>query len=87
VPASRDLDVTIEFMEGLVPAIRLRGRAAIIGRPLNATAVATPEGLKVDEHSRDLNRAARWFFYNLACSCSLIGNSTAPRFALEKALP
>ena len=84
--SQRDLDVKIEFMEGLVrrdpdyvDALQLlgdhytqRGRYA--------------EGLKVDEHLARLEPRSPLVFYNLACSCSLIGQFDRAALALEKAL-
>jgi tetratricopeptide (TPR) repeat protein len=84
--SQRDLDVTIEFMEGLVrrdpdyvDALQLlgdhytqRGRYA--------------EGLKVDERLARLEPRSPLVFYNLACSCSLIGQFDRAALALEKAL-
>ena len=77
--SQRDLDAKIEFMEGLVrrdpdyvDALQLlgdhytqRGRYA--------------EGLKVDERLARLEPRNPLVFYNLACSYSLMDNSTAPR--------
>ena len=82
----RDLDTRIEFMEGLVrrdpdyaDALQLlgdhytqRGRYA--------------EGLKVDERLSRLEPHDPLVFYNLACSCSLIGQFDRAVFALQKAL-
>ena len=82
----RDLDTSIEFMEGLVrrdpdyvDALQLlgdhytqRGRYA--------------EGLKVDERLSRLEPRDPLVFYNLACSCSLTGQFDRAALALEKAL-
>lgn len=81
----RDLDTSIEFMEGLVrrdpdyvDALQLlgdhytrRGRYA--------------EGLKVDERLSRLEPHDPLVFYNLACSCSLTGQFDRAVFALQKA--
>jgi tetratricopeptide (TPR) repeat protein len=83
---SRDLDVKIEFMEGLVrrdpeyvEALQLlgdhytqRGKYA--------------QGLKVDEQLARLEPHNPLVFYNLACSYSLIGQVDLAASALEKAL-
>jgi tetratricopeptide (TPR) repeat protein len=86
-PASqRDLDIKIEFMEGLVrrdpgyvDALQLlgdhytqRGRYA--------------EGLKVDERLAHLVPGDALVFYNLACSYSLTDQFDRATLALEKAL-
>lgn len=82
----RDLDVKIEFIEGLVrrepdyvDALQLlgdhytqRGRYA--------------EGLKVDEHLARLRPDDELVFYNLACSYSLTEQYDRAALALEKAL-
>jgi tetratricopeptide (TPR) repeat protein len=82
----RELDVKIEFIEGLVrrepgyvDALQLlgdhytqRGRYA--------------EGLKVDECLAHLQPGDALIFYNLACSCSLTEQFDRAALALEKAL-
>ena len=82
----RDLDIRIEFMEGLVrrdpdyaDALQLlgdhytqRGRYA--------------EGLKVDERLSRLEPHDPLVFYNLACSYSLTEQFDRAVFALQKAL-
>jgi tetratricopeptide (TPR) repeat protein len=84
--SQRDLDVKIEFMEGLVrrdpdyvDALQLlgdhytqRGRYA--------------EGLKVDERLARLEPRSPLVFYNLACSCSLTEQFDRAVLMLEKAL-
>ncbi len=84
--SQRDLDTKIEFMEGLVhrdpdyvDALQLlgdhytqRGRYA--------------EGLKVDERLARLEPRSPLVFYNLACSCSLMGQFDRAALALETAL-
>ena len=84
--SQRDLDVTIEFMEGLVrrdpdyvDALQLLGdHYTQRGR--------YTEGLKVDERLARLEPRSPLVFYNLACSCSLIGQFDRAALALEKAL-
>ena len=82
----RDLDVKIEFMEGVlrrdpdyVDALQLlgdhytqRGRFA--------------EGLKVDERLARLEPRSPLVFYNLACSYSLTEQFDRAALALEKAI-
>jgi len=82
----RDLDIKIEFIEGLVrrdpgyvDALQLlgdhytqRGRYA--------------EGLKTDEHLARLRPDDALVFYNLACSYSLTEQFDRAALALEKAL-
>ena len=84
--SQRDLDIKIEFMEGLVQrdpdyadALQLlgdhytqRGRYA--------------EGLKVDERLARLEPRNAVVFYNLACSYSLTDQFDRASVALEKAL-
>jgi tetratricopeptide (TPR) repeat protein len=84
--SQRDLDVEIEFFEGLVrrdpdyvDALQLlgddytrRGRLA--------------DGLKVDERLAQLEPESELVFYNLACSCSLTDQFDRAVLALEKAL-
>ena len=86
-PASqRDLDIKIEFMEGLVrrdpdyaDALQLLGdHYTQRGRYI--------EGLKVDERLARLEPDNAVVFYNLACSYSLTGQFDRAALALEKAL-
>jgi len=84
--SQRDLDAKIEFMEGLVrrdpdyvDALQLLGDH-YTQRGCYA------EGLKVDEHLARLEPRSPLVFYNLACSCSLIGQFDRAALALEKAL-
>jgi tetratricopeptide (TPR) repeat protein len=82
----RDLDIKIQFMEGLVrrdpdyvDALQLLGdHYTQNGRHL--------DGLKVDEHLARLEPRSPVVFYNLACSCSLIGQFDRAASALETAL-
>jgi tetratricopeptide (TPR) repeat protein len=84
--SQRDLDIQIKFMEGLVrrdpdyvDALQLLGdHYTQHGRYL--------EGLKVDEHLTQLEPRNPLVFYNLACSCSLIGQFDRAASALETAL-
>jgi tetratricopeptide (TPR) repeat protein len=86
-PASqRDLDVKIEFVEGLVrrdpdyvDALQLLGdHYTQRGRYV--------EGLKVDERLARLAPDNAIVFYNLACSYALTDQFDRTRLALEKAL-
>ena len=82
----RDLDIKIEFMEGLVrrdpdyaDALQLLGdHYTQRGRYV--------EGLQVDERLARLDPANAVVFYNLACSYSLTDQFDRAAFALEKAL-
>ena len=84
--SQRDLDIKIEFMEGLVrrdpdyvDALQLLGdHYTQCGR--------YAEGLKVDEHLARLEPRRALVFYNLACSCSLMEQFDRAALALEKAL-
>jgi len=83
---SKDLDVKIQFMEGIVrrdpqyvEALQLLGdHYTQRGR--------YEQGLKVDEQLSRLEPANPLVFYNLACSYSLIGEVDLAATALEKAL-
>jgi tetratricopeptide (TPR) repeat protein len=82
----RDLDIKIQFMEGLVrrdpdyvDALQLLGdHYTQHGRYL--------DGLKVDEHLTRLEPRSPLVFYNLACSCSLTAQFDRAASALETAL-
>ena len=82
----RDLDIKIQFMEGLVrrdpdyvDALQLLGdHYTQHGRYL--------DGLKVDEHLTRLEPRSPLVFYNLACSCSLTAQFDRAASALESAL-
>src|ERR1017187_3963935 len=81
-----DLDIKIEFMEGLVrrdpdyvDALQLLGdHYTQHGR--------YTDGLKVDEHLAQLEPRNPLVFYNLACSCSLMEQFDRAALALDKAL-
>ena len=82
----RDLDVRIEFIEGLVrrdpdyvDALQLLGdQYTQRGRFV--------EGLQIDERLSRLEPDSPLVFYNLACSYSLTGQFDRAAEALEKAL-
>ena len=82
----RDLDVKIQFMEGIVhrdpkfvDALQLLGdHYTQRGRFL--------EGLKVDKNLSRLEPGNPLVFYNLACSYSLTGRLDLAAAALEKAI-
>ena len=82
----RDLDVRIEFIEGLVrrdpgyvDALQLLGdQYTQRGRFV--------EGLQIDERLSRLEPDSPLVFYNLACSCSLTDQFDRAAEALEKAL-
>jgi tetratricopeptide (TPR) repeat protein len=83
---SKDLDVKIQFMEGIVrrdpeyiEALQLLGdHYTQRGKFEN--------GLKVDEQLSRLEPRNPLVFYNLACSYSLIGQVDQAAIALDKAL-
>jgi tetratricopeptide (TPR) repeat protein len=83
---SKDLDVKIQFMEGIVrrdpeyiEALQLLGdHYTQRGR--------YDQGLKVDERLSQLEPTNPLVFYNLACSYSLIGEVDLAATALDKAL-
>jgi tetratricopeptide (TPR) repeat protein len=83
---SKDLDVKIQFMEGIVrrdpeyiEALQLLGdHYTQRGR--------YEQGLKVDEQLSRLEPGNPLVFYNLACSYSLIGEVDMAATALDKAL-
>lgn len=83
---SKDLDIKIQFMEGIVrrdpeyiEALQLLGdHYTQRGR--------YEQGLKVDEQLSRLEPHNPLVFYNLACSYSLIGEVDMAAKALEKAL-
>jgi len=83
---SKDLDIKIQFMEGIVrrdpeyiEALQLLGdHYTQRGR--------YDQGLKVDERLSRLEPQNPLVFYNLACSYSLIGEVDLAATALEKAL-
>ncbi|MGD0207471.1 MAG: hypothetical protein ABSC89_07695 [Verrucomicrobiota bacterium] len=84
--SQHDLDIKIEFMKGLVrrdpdyvDALQLLGDH-YTQRGCYA------EGLKVDERLARLEPRSPLVFYNLACSCSLMGQFARAALALEKAL-
>jgi len=84
--SQRDLDVKIEFMEGItrrdpdyVDALQLLGdHYTQRGR--------FPEGLQVDERLARLEPESPLVFYNLACSYSLTDQFDRAAHALEQAL-
>ena len=83
---SRDLDVKIQFMEGIVrrdpeyiEALQLLGDHYTQRGQYG-------QGLKVDEQLSRLEPANPLVFYNLACSYSLIGEVDLAATALEKAI-
>ena len=83
---SRDLDVKIQFMEGIVrrdpefiEALQLLGDHYTQRGQYE-------QGLKVDERLSRLEPRNPLVFYNLACSYSLIGEVDQAAHALNKAL-
>src|SRR5262249_54108431 len=83
---NKDLDVKIQFMEGIVrrdpdyiEALQLLGDHYTQRGKYQ-------EGLKVDERLSHLEPRNPLVFYNLACSYSLIGQVDQAAVALDKAL-
>jgi tetratricopeptide (TPR) repeat protein len=83
---SKDLDIKIQFMEGIVrrdpdyiEALQLLGDHY-------TQRGSYDQGLRVDEKLSRLEPHNPLVFYNLACSYSLIGEVGAAARALEKAL-
>lgn len=83
---SRDLDIKIQFMEGIVrrdpefiEALQLLGDHYTQRGQYE-------QGLKVDERLSRLEPRNPLVFYNLACSYSLIGQVDEAAHALNKAL-
>jgi len=83
---SKDLDIKIQFMEGIVrrdpdyiEALQLLGDHY-------TQRGSYDQGLRVDEKLSRLEPHNPLVFYNLACSYSLIGEVDAAARALEKAL-
>jgi tetratricopeptide (TPR) repeat protein len=82
----RDLNIQIEFLEGLlrrdpdyVDALQLLGDHYTQGGRF-------AEGLRVDERLARLDPHSPLVFYNLACSCSLTDQFDRAALALEQAL-
>ena len=83
---TRDLDIRIEFVEGIVrrdpnyvEALQLLGDHYTQRGKFEA-------GLKIDEKLSNLEPANPLVFYNLACSYSLISDLEMSSVALQKAI-
>jgi len=83
---SRELDVKIRFMEGLVRRDPEYVEAWQILGDHYAQRGKYDEGLKVDERLSRLQPENPLVFYNLACSYSLTGQIDEAAEALEKSL-
>src|SRR6201991_4201046 len=83
---SKDLDVKIQFMEGIVRRDPEYIEALQLLGDHYTQRGKYEEGLKVDERLSRLEPANPLVFYNLACSYSLIGQVDLAATALEKAL-
>jgi tetratricopeptide (TPR) repeat protein len=86
IPLTRDLDIKIEFFEGLirrdpdfVDALQLLGDHYTQRGRIN-------EGLRVDERLARLEPKNPIIFYNLACSYALTENFEGASFALERSI-
>jgi len=83
---SKDLDVKIQFMEGIVRRDPQYIEALQLLGDHYTQRGHYEQGLKVDEQLSRLEPANPLVFYNLACSYSLIGEVDMAATALEKAL-
>jgi tetratricopeptide (TPR) repeat protein len=82
----RDLDVRIEFMEGLVRRDPNYVEALQLLGDHFTQRGKYEDGLRVDEQLSRLEPANPLVFYNLACSYSLLGEVDRAATALDKAL-
>jgi predicted Zn-dependent protease len=82
----RDLDVRIEFMEGLVRRDPNYVEALQLLGDHFTQRGKCEDGLRVDEQLSRLEPANPLVFYNLACSYSLLGEVDRAATALDKAL-
>jgi tetratricopeptide (TPR) repeat protein len=83
---TRDLDVKIRFMEGVVRRAPEYVEALQLLGDHYTQRGQFDQGLKVDERLSRLEPGNPLVFYNLACSYSLCGNVDRAANALEKAL-
>jgi len=83
---SKDLDVKIQFMEGIVRRDPEYIEALQLLGDHYTQRGHYQQGLKVDEQLSRLEPKNPLVFYNLACSYSLIGEVDLAATALEKAL-
>jgi len=82
----RDLDIKIQFLEGLVrPRSRFVDALQLLGDHYTQNGRYL-DGLKVDEHLAQLERAARWCFTISPAVGSLTGQFDRAASALETAL-
>jgi tetratricopeptide (TPR) repeat protein len=83
---SKDLDVKIQFMEGIVRRDPEYIEALQLLGDHYTQRGKYEQGLKVDEQLSRLEPRNPLVFYNLACSYSLIGEVDMAATALDKAL-
>jgi len=83
---SKDLDVKIQFMEGIVRRDPEYIEALQLLGDHYTQRGKYQQGLKVDERLSHLEPRNPLVFYNLACSYSLIGEVDQAANALDKAL-
>ena len=83
---TRELDIKIEFIEGVVRRDPAYVEALQLLGDHYTQRGRFDEGLKVDEQLSRLEPTNPLVFYNLACSYSLIGQVDMAAAALEKAL-
>lgn len=83
---TRELDLKIEFMEGIVRRDPRYVEALQVLGDHYTQRGRFQQGLKVDEQLSRLQPANPLVFYNLACSYSLIGQVDLAAAALERAI-
>jgi tetratricopeptide (TPR) repeat protein len=83
---SKDLDIKIQFMEGIVRRDPEYIEALQLLGDHYTQRGSYDQGLQVDEKLSRLEPHNPLVFYNLACSYSLIGQVDSAAHALEKAL-
>ena len=83
---TRELDIKIEFIEGVVRRDPAYVEALQLLGDHYTQRGRFDEGLKVDEQLSRLEPTNPLVFYNLACSYSLIGQVDMAAAALERAL-
>jgi tetratricopeptide (TPR) repeat protein len=83
---SKDLDIKIQFMEGIVRRDPEYIEALQLLGDHYTQRGSYDQGLQIDEKLSRLEPHNPLVFYNLACSYSLIGQVDSAAHALEKAL-
>jgi tetratricopeptide (TPR) repeat protein len=83
---TRDLDIKIEFVEGVVRRDPHYVEALQLLGDHYTQRGKFEDGLKIDEKLSNLEPANPLVFYNLACSYSLVGEVELSAAALQKAI-